>query len=170
MIATPDYILMMARYASWQNAALITAADTLSQADRTLDRGGFFGSIVGTLNHLLWGDRIWMSRFAATPAPRQGSITDSVRETADWEDYKSARSAQDTATRDWAKTVSADALAGDLTWYSGAAGREVSRPMGALIVHMFNHGTHHRGQVHAMLTAAGASTTDTDLFLMPKDT
>jgi uncharacterized damage-inducible protein DinB len=44
---------------------------------------------------------------------------------------------------------------------------EVRRPRALLIAHMFNHQTHHRGQVHAMLTAAGARPADTDLFMMP---
>ena len=69
--------------------------------------------------------------------------------------------------QDWAHGLDDVALAGDLTWYSGAAGREVSRPMAMLVTHFFNHGTHHRGQVHAMLTAAGMRTDDTDLFMMP---
>jgi len=59
-------------------------------------------------------------------------------------------------------------LLGNLTWQSGAAGRQVSRPVGLLVAHLFNHQTHHRGQVHAMLTAAGQRPGDTDLFLMPE--
>jgi uncharacterized damage-inducible protein DinB len=57
-------------------------------------------------------------------------------------------------------------MAGDLVWFSGAAGREICTPKGFLIGHFFNHQTHHRGQVHAMLTAAGQETGDTDLFLL----
>ena len=57
-------------------------------------------------------------------------------------------------------------LAEDLTWFSGAANREVRAPLRLLVTHFFNHQTHHRGQVHAMLTAAGQDTGDTDLFLV----
>jgi len=57
-------------------------------------------------------------------------------------------------------------LAEDLTWFSGAANREVRAPLRLLVTHFFNHQTHHRGQVHAMLTAAGQETGDTDLFLV----
>ena len=57
-------------------------------------------------------------------------------------------------------------LAEDLTWFSGAANREVTAQKGLLVTHFFNHQTHHRGQVHAMLTAAGQETGDTDLFLV----
>jgi uncharacterized damage-inducible protein DinB len=60
-------------------------------------------------------------------------------------------------------------LAGELSWYSAAMQTEIRRPRWALIVHFFNHGTHHRGQVHGMLTAAGARPTDTDLPFMPAE-
>ena len=61
-------------------------------------------------------------------------------------------------------------LTGELTWYSGAQGCEVSKPMAQCVVHFFNHQTHHRGQVHAMLTAAGCKGIgDTDLAFMPED-
>ena len=167
MDLNPDYAKLMARYAAWQNGALIAAATTLDDDARRADRGAFFGSIFGTLNHLLWGDRIWMSRFSDSPPPNAGSIAESVGEETDWEAYAAGRKARDAATLDWAEALEPVALAGDLTWFSGALGREVSRPKAALVIHMFNHGTHHRGQVHAMLTAAGAKTTDTDLFVMP---
>ena len=61
------YVRCMARYNRWQNENLYGAADTLSDAERRGDRGAFFGSIHATLNHLLWADRIWMSRLAGTP-------------------------------------------------------------------------------------------------------
>ena len=59
-------------------------------------------------------------------------------------------------------------LAADLTWFSGAAGRELTRPRALIVAHIFNHQTHHRGQVHAALTAAGQRTGDLDLpFILP---
>ncbi len=164
---TADYARTMARYGAWQNAAQTAAAGTLDPVVRERDGGAFFGSIAGTLNHLLWGDRIWMSRFADTPKPTQGTIPDSVRETPDWNAYADARRETDGLIGTWAAGLSDEWFAGDLTWWSGAAGREVSRPRAMLVVHFFNHGTHHRGQVNALLTAAGAVPGDTDLFLMP---
>ena len=71
------YVQCMARYNRWQNENLYGAADTLSDVERRRDRGAFFGSIHATLNHLLWADRIWMSRLAGTPPP-DGGIPDSV--------------------------------------------------------------------------------------------
>src|SRR5262249_61045576 len=71
------YVQSMARYNRWQNANLYGVADTLSEAERRRERGAFFGSIFATLNHLLWADRIWMSRLAGTPQPT-GGIPESV--------------------------------------------------------------------------------------------
>ncbi|MBT5050632.1 MAG: damage-inducible protein DinB, partial [Rhodospirillaceae bacterium] len=67
----------------------------------------------------------------------------------------------------WSAGLSDNDLAGTLTWYSGAAGRDETKKLAMLVAHFLNHQTHHRGQVHAMLTAAGATPGDTDLFIMP---
>ena len=161
-----EFVRTMARYGAWQNKSLADAADGLDDQARQSDRGGFFGSISGTLNHLLWGDRIWMSRFAGTDAPRMASIPLSVGETDTWDAYRAARMEMDAAIGAWAEGLDPAWLTGDLEWYSGAAQREVKKPKAMLVMHFFNHATHHRGQVHAMLTAAGAKPDDTDLFLM----
>jgi len=160
------YAQVMARYGAWQNESLMAAADGLSDAARQQDRGSFFGSISGTLNHLLWGDRIWMSRFAGTTPPQQ-AFSESVRETADWDRYRAARREMDLQIGTWADGLDPDWLSGDLSWISSAAQREVCKPKSMLVMHFFNHATHHRGQVHAMLTDAGARPDDTDLFLLP---
>jgi len=157
----------MARYNRWQNKGLIGEADKLDEAGRDLDRGAFFGSIRGTLNHVLWGDTIWMARFAGWRKPR-GGIADSPRFTASWPAYKAARGDADTRIVAWADKMTAGELDGELAWYSGALETNIQKPKWLLIQHFFNHQTHHRGQVHAMLTAAGAKPGDTDLFVMPE--
>jgi uncharacterized damage-inducible protein DinB len=162
----PGYVQRLARYNRWQNENLYGVADTLSDAERRHERGAFFGSIHGTLSHLLWADRIWMSRFAGTPRPA-GGIPESVSLYGDWSELKRERAAFDGVIVDWAERLDDDALAGDLTWFSGAIKAEVSRPKWLLLTHMFNHQTHHRGQVHCMLTQAGGKPGDTDLFIMP---
>ena len=165
---TPGYIHMMARYNAWQNRSIYGAADTLTEAERQQDRGAFFGSIHGTLSHLLWGDTIWMSRFDGWEAPEVG-IPDSAGFGQSWDELKAAREVADQRILDWAGRVSEDDLIGELSWYSGAMGREITKPRAMLVVQLFNHQTHHRGQVHAMLTAAGAKPDDTDIPFM-KDT
>jgi uncharacterized damage-inducible protein DinB len=115
-----------------------------------------------TLGHILWGDRIWMSRFAGWPKP-EGGIKESGSIFAEWEALKPARIETDTGIEAWAASVDPAWLAGNLSWYSGAAGREMTKPTWTLVAHMFNHQTHHRGQAHALLTSFGLRTGDTDL-------
>ena len=156
------YVQRMARYNRWQNENLYGVADRLSAEERRRERGAFFGSIEKTLSHLLWGDRAWMHRLAGTPKP-QGGIAESVSLYGDWEELKSARANFDQTIVAWAATVEPDWLAADQTYFSGAIGREVTKPRWVLVTHMFNHQTHHRGQVHCMLTQAGGKPSDTDL-------
>jgi uncharacterized damage-inducible protein DinB len=158
----------MARYNAWQNANLYGAAAGLSDAERRRDRGAFFGSIHATLSHLLWGDTVWMSRFDGWEKP-EGGISGSAEFEGDWDRLAERRREADARIRDWAGRVTPGWLASELTFYSGVLGREVSTPAALCAVHFFNHQTHHRGQVHAMLTAAGARPGDTDLFVMPAD-
>ncbi len=166
MIA-PDYVRTMASYNRWQNENIYGAAGTLSDAQRKENRGAFFGSIHATLNHLLWGDQMWMSRFAGTPKPKAPGIPDSLGMYADWADLVRERQAFDQVIIDWADGVSADWLAGNLTWFSAATGREVTKPKGLLVAHLFNHQTHHRGQVHCLLTQFGVVPGATDLPFQP---
>jgi uncharacterized damage-inducible protein DinB len=160
------YVQRMARYNRWQNENLYGVADTLGDAERRRERGAWFGSIHKTLNHLLWGDQIWMYRLAGTPKP-QGTIPESVALFADWDSLKSERKSFDGTIVDWADAVSDSWLAGDMTYYSYATKSEWSRPHWMLVTHMFNHQTHHRGQVHCMLTQAGGRPSDTDLPFLP---
>ena len=160
------YVQRMARYNRWQNDNLYGAADVLSDAERRRERGAFFGSIHKTLSHLLWADRIWMSRFTDVPAP-PGGIPESVALYADWDALKTGRKDFDETMIAWADTIDPAWLAADQTYYSGATKRDWTRPRWVLVTHMFNHQTHHRGQVHSMLTQAGGRPSDTDLPFMP---
>ncbi|MEO1567853.1 MAG: DinB family protein [Pseudomonadota bacterium] len=162
---TPQHAQLMASYNAWQNQSLYSAAEGLEEEVLALDVGAFFGSILGTLNHILWADRTWMSRFTAVPKPEVG-LGESAHLYDDLVPLSEARAALDQVILDWAHVLTADWLSEPLDWYSGAAGKDVSMPSWICVTHFFNHQTHHRGQVHAMLTAAGAEPGDTDLFLM----
>ena len=163
---TSNYLQLMAQYNRWQNESLYSAADALGDEVRRENRGAFFRSIHETLCHILWADKIWMSRFSDYPAPA-GGIPSSTALHVDWTPLCDDRRATDEAILDWAAGVTDEMLKDDLTWFSGATGRELSRPRWLLYAHFFNHQTHHRGQVHAMLTAAGARPDDTDIAFMP---
>lgn len=163
---TTDHVRTMARYNRWQNLSLVDAAMDLPDKRLTEDRGAFWGSILKTLNHILWADRIWMARFEGLDRPPL-SMEEGLSAFGSLADYRNARLLYDDHIVDWSKRVTTDWLSSDLAWYSGAAGRDMTMPCGLCVTHFFNHQTHHRGQVHAMLTAAGAKPGDTDLFLMP---
>ena len=163
---TPDYCQMMARYNAWQNKGLRGHIDAMGEDALTLDRGAFFGSIIGTLNHLLWGDLVWMARFEGVSAP-DTAIGDSAGLTVTPIAWSTQRFSMDGRISVWADKLKAVDLVGNLSWYSGGAKREVTQPLQTCIVHFFNHQTHHRGQVHAMLTAAGIKPDHTDLPFMP---
>jgi uncharacterized damage-inducible protein DinB len=160
------YVVTMARYNRWQNENLYGAASGLNDMARRLDRGAFFGSIHGTLCHLLWGDRMWMHRFADVPRP-EGTIPDSRAMVDNWEDLCTQRRDFDAVILDWAAALDEGWLDEDMTWVSSGGDRQFTMPRTLLVTHFFNHQTHHRGQVHAMLTAAGARPDDTDLIFMP---
>jgi uncharacterized damage-inducible protein DinB len=161
------YVQRMARYNRWQNENLYGVADRLSDEARRHERGAFFGSIHNTLSHLLWADRIWMSRFTGVPRPA-GGIPESVALYPDWENLKAERTAFDDTILHWADGIDPAWLAADHSYYSGAIKREVTMPRWVLIAHMFNHQTHHRGQVHCLLTQAGGKPSATDLPFMPE--
>lgn len=161
-----DYAVTMARYNLWQNASMTEAASTLTAEARQQDRGAFFGSIEQTFSHLLWADRTWFGRFADRALPGVG-IPQSTGLIADWPTYLTERSQLDAEMLAWAKDLTPDWFDGDLSWFSGAVGRQISLPRTTVILQMFNHQTHHRGQIHAMLTAAGARPQATDIPFMP---
>jgi len=166
-LVTPVWCRIMARYNRWQNGAAFAAAGTLDASVREAQQGAFWGSIRGTLAHLLWADHMWMSRLDGWEKPKIG-LADSAGFVTDWAELRSKRQITDARISRWAQGLTEAALVQDLTWFSGASGREVTMPVGLCAAHLFNHQTHHRGQVHAMLTAAGAETAPTDLFLMPE--
>lgn len=166
---TPEYAQTMARYNRWMNEKIYAACDRLSDEERKQDRGAFFKSIHSTLNHLIWGDYTWLSRFAqgtphAKDYPKAASGTDTY---ADWNALKTARIAMDAGILSWASTLDADWLAHDFTWYSGLTRSTRTKPAWLLVAHLFNHQTHHRGQVTTLLSQRGIDPGDTDLMLMP---
>jgi uncharacterized damage-inducible protein DinB len=110
---------------------------------------------------------MWLSRFDGGTRPQVG-IADSPALFPDWDIFRIERRATDARIVDWATALGPERLAGDLHWFSGASGRAAQRPMALCVVHFFNHQTHHRGQIHAMLTAAGAKPGVTDLVFMPE--
>ena len=165
---TPGYVQRMALYNRWQNENLYGCALKLSDIDRKRDVGAFFGSVHGTLAHLLWGDMTWMRRFepnepAAPPRPDNAGFANLW---PDWENLRQRRAAFDAGIAEWADRLQPDWLSGDLTWTSSDGTRTSTASKAMLVTHFFNHQTHHRGQVHCLLTQAGVRPGDTDLMLL----
>jgi uncharacterized damage-inducible protein DinB len=162
---TPAFVRTMATYNAEMNRRLYAASARIADGERRKERGVFWGSLHGTLCHLLWGDRVWMARFDDwpkfdVPQKQSATIVDS------FDDLRRQRTEADAAISDWALRVEDVWLAGDLTWLSQSAGKTLSMPRALCVTHFFNHQTHHRGHAHALITACGEKTGDTDLFLI----
>jgi uncharacterized damage-inducible protein DinB len=166
---TQEYAQTMARYNRWMNEKIYAACDRLTDDERKEDCGAFFRSIHSTLNHLIWGDYMWLGRFAhgrpqAKDYPKAAIGTDLYE---DWNELKTARIAMDADLLSWAATLDREWLAADFSWYSGLTKSTRTRPAWLLVAHMFNHQTHHRGQVMTLLSQRGIDPGETDLMLMP---
>jgi uncharacterized damage-inducible protein DinB len=165
---SPSYARAMARYNAWQNAGVYAACEQLSDAQRKEDRGAFFRSIHATLNHILWADQMWLSRFGAADPPPKQSIEKGLALFENWDALKTERHRFDGVIQSWADRMDSATCEGDLTWFSASAGREMTRPKSMLIMHVFNHQTHHRGQINALLTGFGINPGVTDLPFFPE--
>lgn len=163
-----SYCLVMARYNAWQNTQVKQAMSGMSAAALTQDRKSFFGSILGTANHILWADLLWMSRFA-DGTPPDGGIETSPAFCGSLQEWELQRFRADSRIMQWAESLSSIDLAGELTYRSVARGDLVTIRRKLAVMHMFNHQTHHRGQIHAMLTAAGSKAPVSDLAFMPEE-
>jgi len=163
-----DYVIQMAKYNAWQNKQLKDILQGVSEAELTVDRGAFFGTMFGTLNHILWGDTMWMSRWCSDVAGPENSINHTTF-TPDLKSWEDARHRMDGRILIWAQTLSAAELRTDLEWYSGMTKRNFRRSLGLCVIHMFNHQTHHRGQISQMLNSAGHATPISDLVFLPEN-
>ncbi len=153
MIAEPVALFrMLGRYNRLANERLYDACSFLSDEESKRARGAFFGSIHGTLNHLLLGDRIWMTRFEGGEAP--STNLDTILH-EDFDALREARAVEDARIESWLSALEAESLNGAIT-YVNNEGRQFRDPLVILLAHLFNHQTHHRGQVTAMLVETHA--------------
>ncbi len=163
MIA-PEYCQLMARYSRWMNERLCALLSEFADEERKRDRGAFFGSMHGTLNHLLWGDRVWLGRFIGDACAHPAFGRDMY---ADFDGLRRERDITDTRILDWAGHVTPEWLGGELVYTSAADGKVRILPRAAAVVHLFNHGTHHRGQLTTLIRQAGRDPGVTDLPWLP---
>jgi uncharacterized damage-inducible protein DinB len=159
---------MFAGYNAWCNARLYAATAALSDADYRADRGAFFKSLHGTLNHLLVGDRIWMRRF--TGQGEQPPSLDAILYN-DFESLRAAREAEDRRISDYIEGLTETDLAGTLRYRTVVRPQEIEQPLWPALDHFFNHQTHHRGQAHALLSAVigNDATPSFDLIIFQRE-
>ena len=161
------HFAMMAGYNAWCNERIYDVAAQLSDADYRADRGAFFKSVHGTLNHLLVTDRIWLKRFSGqgeAPNRLDAILFENLPELC------AAREREDERIVGYIDGLSDADLAGRIRYKTITNPAEIEQPLAPALVHFFNHQTHHRGQVHCLLTGFGLEAPSLDLILFQRQT
>ena len=161
-----QYCQLLSRYNNWQNTSLVSAADGLTDAERWMDQGAFFKSIAATFNHLYWADALMLERIKGNERP-QNTITHSLTCPSGWSSFKDLRAQRNAEIVEWAHSTTDTDIRGNVAWYPLDGSKRVEIPKAICVVQLFNHQTHHRGQIHAMLTALGREPEPTDIPAMP---
>ncbi len=158
-----EYFQTLARYNLWATRKLYTHIDRLPEDDYRRDAGLFFRSVHGTLNHLLVAEHlIWYVRFAEGRSPRHA-----LDEEAEPDRARLREQLIDGAARwpAWIATLDDARCAGRIE-YTTTRGVAQSLPFAPTLGHVFNHGTHHRGQISAAITGMGHPCPEIDLIWM----
>ena len=155
----------MAAYNRWMNDKLYAACAELSDEERKADRKAFFKSIHGTLNHILLADRVWFGRFIGRPVTVKSFDQELY---ADFGALRAERASTDQDIEGWAQGLRDEQLAGKLRFTSIVRPESREYDLWVLVAHFFNHQTHHRGQVTALLSQLGRDYGVTDLLWMPE--
>jgi uncharacterized damage-inducible protein DinB len=166
---SPEWLSALARYNRWMNDKLYALAATLSDEERKRDRGAFFKSLHGTFNHLLLADKVWLGRFKGVSLPAgfmgPGGIRSLDQELyTDFEDLRRERALTDDELSTWVSELSSERLAAPVVFMR--RGQRHECPLWWTVSHVFNHQTHHRGQITTLFTQLGADPGVTDLFAM----
>lgn len=141
---------MLAAYNRWANAQVYDAAGELTAEELNRDTGAFFKSLIGTLNHVLVADQIWLRRFTGSGSAPTALNAVLFSELAP---LRAAREAEDRRIVEWIAGLGDKELAGRFTYLTVTDMRTISQRLAPALAHFFNHQTHHRGQAHAILTA-----------------
>jgi uncharacterized damage-inducible protein DinB len=161
------HFTMMAGYNGWANGEIYAAAAALPDETYRKEYGAFFGSVHRTLNHILVGDRVWMRRFTGRgEAPNR---LDAVLY-GDLGALRAAREAEDERIVAYIDDLSETDLAGRLSYRTLTNPTDVEQPLAPALTHFFNHQTHHRGQVHCLLTQLAGTAPSLDLLIYQRAT
>lgn len=159
-----EQVRTLAAYNRWMNDRLYAVCAELTDQERKSDRRAFFGSIHGTLNHLLLGDKVWMGRFTSEPFTPTGFDQELY---SDFSELRAERSKMDAHIERWASELTNETLAGKLEFKSIVSPKPRRYEMWICVTYFFNHQTHHRGQLTALLSQAGKDYGVTDLIFLP---
>ena len=151
------YLSTMANYNTWANSRIFELCASLNDYEYRLDRKSFFGSIHGTLNHILLVDILWMTRLKREELRSIESLSQILYE--DFDELRIERVRQDQKLTEFFLNIDSSELSRTLK-FSRMDGSHCEGVMEDLIVTLFNHQTHHRGQIHAMLTQSGIPNSD----------
>jgi uncharacterized damage-inducible protein DinB len=161
------HVVMLAAYNAWCNRRLYAAAEELPEAEYRADRGAFFRSLHGTLNHILAADRIWMKRFTGegeAPARLDLILFDALSA------LRQAREEEDERIAGYVDALSESDLADVIRYRLISRPEAVEQPLAPVLLHFFNHQTHHRGQAHCILTGLGRDAPSFDLVAFQRET
>lgn len=162
-----DYFRTLARYNAWANHRLYDACGKLSEADYRSARPVYFGSIHGTLNHILVGDRIWMGRIEGVPSGV--TALDQILYD-DLASLRAAREAEDRRIIGYAAGLADGDLARVLRYRTMAQPQtDMATPLSLVLGHLFNHQTHHRGQAHGLLSQTEVAPPPLDLVFYMRE-
>jgi uncharacterized damage-inducible protein DinB len=156
----------LAGYNAWANRRIYDAAAALSDAEYRADRGVFFKSMHGTLNHLLTADWVWMHRFTGQgPSPDRLDTIQHER----LADLRLAREAEDRRIVGYIDSLDDARLAGSIRYRRVSTPDEFIQPLMPALDHFFNHQTHHRGQAHSVLCSFGRRDLVLDLLAYQRE-
>jgi uncharacterized damage-inducible protein DinB len=162
----PDtYFSTLASYNAWANRRLYEAASALPEGEYLKPRPSFFGSIHATLNHILVGDRVWLARLEGRETPPLALdqiLYDNLG------DLRAARFAEDENLVRVVAGIDEERLAGPLE-YRSLKGEPQRVPLRLVLGHLFNHHTHHRGQVHGLLSQTDVAPPPLDLLIFTRE-
>lgn len=162
-----------AQYNNWFNERLYDCVARLDDAERKRDRGAFFGSIHGTLDHILLADRLWLGRFerSSLPVPSlegaelvYGAVQLDQGVHPEFEALRAGRRATDAVLERFVRELTPELLEQDLD-YRNTKGVAFTNPVWLILAHLFNHQTHHRGQTTTLLSQAGVDPGITDFLV-----
>lgn len=160
-----QHVCAMARYNQWMNSRLYELAAALSDEQRKKDMGAFFKSIHATFNHLLLADKIWMGRFTGEPFVAKALNQELY---ADFAELRAEREHMDQRIVEWADAMTLADWQADLRFTPITQPVEKVMPMWLVVTHLFNHQTHHRGQITTLFSQLGIDPGVTDLPFMPQ--